>query len=97
MVLTDEFAKAWRARLSELPNVQVVAYPTANDGEMGIRQQLRETEREVGLKSVFDIIGIPRHSHPLLQNAEVHKQIQARTGMLDLAVMANRSTCSEVH
>ena len=89
MVLTVEFATAWRARLSQLPNVQIAAYSTSNEGEMGLRQQLRETQREVGLKSVLDIFGIPRHSHPLLQNTEVHNQIQARTDMLVSDLVAN--------
>ena len=83
-VLSDELAAAWRPRLAELPHVSTVSYNASSVHEMTLRQQLREAQRAVGLKSVLDIFGMPKHSHPLLQNTDVHKHIQVKTICMQL-------------
>ena len=79
VVLTLEYTDAWRTRLSELPNVSVVSYDTSGVGELELRQQIRSSQRAMGLSGLRDIFGLPQHSEPLLQDAELHREIQVRT------------------
>ncbi|KAL3131772.1 UDP-glycosyltransferase [Trebouxia sp. C0009 RCD-2024] len=76
VVLSSEYADAWQLRLSELPHVNVVSYNTTSYGEMEIRQQIRATQRAVGLSGLRDIFGLPKHSEPLLQDTDLHQKIQ---------------------
>ncbi|KAL0023973.1 hypothetical protein WJX77_004925 [Trebouxia sp. C0004] len=76
VVLTLEYADAWRTRLSELPHVSVVSYDTSGVGELELRQQIRSSQRAMGLSGLRDIFGLPQHSEPLLQDAELHREIQ---------------------
>lgn len=79
VVLTSEYSDAWQLRLSELPNVSVVSYNISSYGEMEIRQQIRATQRALGLSGLRDIFGLPKHSEPLLQDTELHRQIMVCT------------------
>ena len=79
MVLTDEFAVTLRPGLAKLSGVNILSYNTSGTDEMAIRQEVREFQRAVGLSSMRDIFGLPKHSHPLLHNTEVRRRIQVRT------------------
>lgn len=81
VVLTLEYTDAWRTRLSELPHVSVVSYDTSGVGELELRQQIRSSQRAMGLSGLRDIFGLPQHSEPLLQDAELHREIQVRTNL----------------
>ena len=83
--MSSEYKEAWQLRLSELPHVSVVSYNTTSYGEMEIRQQIRATQRAVGLSGLRDIFGLPKHSEPLLQDTELHKKIQVCTYSAPLA------------
>lgn len=76
VVLTTEYAEAWQPRLSELPHVSVVSYNISVHDELAIRQQIRATQRAVGLSGLRDIFGLPKHSEPLLQDTELHRKIR---------------------
>jgi len=79
VVLTFEYTDAWRPRLSELPHVSVVSYNTSGCNEMELRQQIRASQHAMGLSGVRDIFGLPKHSEALLQDVELHREIQVRT------------------
>ncbi len=44
--------------------------------EIDLRQAVRQNLRSVGIDSIRSTFGIPPHSHPLLQDAELHRKIQ---------------------
>ena len=76
VVLTAEYTDAWRPTLSELPHVSVVSYNTSGCGEMELRQQIRAAQRAMGLSGLRDIFGLPKHSELLLQDTELHLEVQ---------------------
>lgn len=76
VVLTSEYTDAWQPTLSEHPNVSVVSYNTSGCGEMELRQQIRVAQRAMGLSGLRDIFGLPKHSELLLQDTELHLEIQ---------------------
>ena len=80
VVLTDEYAKAWQPSLAKLSYVSVLSYNTSGVGEMELREKVRATKRAVGLRSIRGLFGhgLPWHSHLLLQNTEVHSQVQVK-------------------
>ncbi len=76
VVLTSEYTDAWQPTLSELPHVSVVSYNTSGCGEMELRQQIRLAQRAMGLSGLRDIFGLPKHSELLLQDTELHQELQ---------------------
>ncbi|DBB18919.1 TPA: UDP glucuronosyltransferase 5, polypeptide G1, variant 3 [Trebouxia sp. C0006] len=63
--------------LENLTNIEILTYNTSNVEEMDLRQTVRLNLRSVGIDSIRSTFGIPPHSHPLLQDAELHRKIQA--------------------
>ncbi len=43
---------------------------------MAIRQIMRATQRSFGFESIKAVLGLPQHSHPLLQDTDIHDKIQ---------------------
>jgi len=41
-----------------------------------LRQQIRVAQRAMGLSGIRDIFGLPKHSELLLQDTELHLEIQ---------------------
>lgn len=76
MILTLEGAARFEPSLGNLSNVEILTYNTSNVEEMDLRQAVRQNLRSVGIDSISSTFGIPPHSHPLLQDAELHRKIQ---------------------
>ncbi|KAL0043379.1 hypothetical protein WJX79_003197 [Trebouxia sp. C0005] len=77
VVFTPGSATRFGPALTELPNVEIVTYNTSNVEELDLRQAIREGQRSVGFESIRSTFGMPLHSHPLLQDVELHRNIQA--------------------
>ena len=76
VVFTPGSATRFGPALTELPNVEIVTYNTSNVEELDLRQAIREGQRSVGFESIRSTFGMPLHSHPLLQDVELHRNIQ---------------------
>ncbi len=76
VLLTLEYTDAWRPRLSELPHVSVVSYNASGSGEMELRQQVRAGQRAMGLSALRDIFGLPKHTESMLQDTDLHLEVQ---------------------
>ena len=76
LVLSDEGAARWGVAAAKLANVQVLSYHISGSTEFELRQLIRTNQRSTGFDSIRSTFGVPTHSHPLLQDVELHKQIQ---------------------
>lgn len=76
VVLSDEGVRRFGPGISDLSNVEVVGYNTSGVDELDLRQAVREEKRAVGFGSIKKTFGLPLHSHPLVQNTEVHDKIK---------------------
>jgi len=75
-VFTPGSATRFGPALTELPNVEIVTYNTSNVEQLELRQVIREGQRSVGFESIQSTFGLPLQSHPLLQDVELHRNIQ---------------------
>ncbi len=76
VIFTLEGAARFGTSLEDLSNIEILTYNTSNVVEMDLRQAVRLNLRSVGIDSIRSTFGIPPHSHPLLQDAELHRKIQ---------------------